>query len=67
MARVCEVCGKGIQRGHKVSHSKQRTKRIFKPNLQIVRVVIGGKRRKMRVCTRCLRTLKKKQEGKIRV
>lgn len=64
MARVCEVCGKGIMRGHKVSHAKQRTKKIFKPNLQTVRVVVDGRKRKMKVCTKCLRTLKKSQGQK---
>lgn len=34
MARVCDITGKGIQRGNHVSHSNRKTKRIFKPNLQ---------------------------------
>ena len=53
----CDMCGKGPQFGHNVSHSKRATKRQFKPNIQRVRVKVGGQMRQMRVCTRCLRTL----------
>ena len=62
MPRTCEACGKGIMRGNKVSHSKHRTKRIFKPNLQTVRLMVDGKKCKMKVCTKCLKTLKKNQK-----
>ena len=31
-----------------------KTKRIFKPNLQSVRAVIGGKTKKIMACTRCI-------------
>jgi len=33
MARICQITGKKVQRGHNVSHSKRRTKRVFLPNL----------------------------------
>lgn len=33
MARRCELTGKGVQVGHKVSHSNRKTKRRFLPNL----------------------------------
>lgn len=56
MARRCEICGKGPQFGHNVSHSKVRTNRRFQPNLQTGLVVIDGKQVRARVCTRCLRT-----------
>lgn len=56
MARKCEVCGKGPQYGHNVSHSKVRTNRRFLPNLQIGTVNVGGRTVKAKVCTRCLRT-----------
>jgi len=55
----CEMCGKSTQFGHNVSHSKKATKRQFKPNIQRVTVEIDGKRRRMYLCTRCLRTLNK--------
>jgi len=55
----CEMCGKGPQFGHNVSHSKRATNRQFKPNVQRVRVEIEGQMRRMYLCTRCLRTLNK--------
>ena len=55
MARRCEICGKGPQYGHNVSHSKVRTNRRFLPNLQTGTVKVGGRVLKARVCTRCLR------------
>ncbi len=52
----CEVCGKTMQTGMKVSHSHIRTKRKWKPNLQRVKVVVGGAPQRINVCTRCLRS-----------
>ena len=34
MARRCIITGKGVQRGHNVSHANNKTKRAFRPNLQ---------------------------------
>jgi large subunit ribosomal protein L28 len=55
----CEICGKTPQFGHNVSHSKRATRRQFKPNIQRVQVEMDGRVRRMKVCTRCLRTLNK--------
>jgi large subunit ribosomal protein L28 len=55
----CELCGKGPQFGHNVSHSKRATNRQFKPNVKRVQVEVDGRLRRMVLCTRCLRTLKK--------
>jgi len=46
--------------GHNVSHSKRRTRRIFKPNLHVVRVEVGGVTKRMKLCSKCLRLLKGK-------
>ncbi len=56
----CEICGKGPQFGHNVSHSKRATNRRFNPNIQQVQIMINGSLRRVRICTRCLRTLNKK-------
>lgn len=56
----CANCNKGVMYGHKVSHAKNRTKRLFKPNLHFARVMFEGKMRRVRLCTKCLRMLKKK-------
>lgn len=50
----CFVCGKGVAHGNNVSHANNRTRRVWKPNLQVARVVIDGTIRKVKVCTRCL-------------
>ena len=42
MARVCDVCGKGKMMGNNVSHANNRSKKIFFPNVQTVRVVTNG-------------------------
>lgn len=55
----CDICGKGPQFGHNVSHSKRRTNRQWKPNLQKLTMMIAGKRKRLTICTRCVRTLNK--------
>ena len=58
----CEICGKGPMFGHNVSHSKRATNRMFRPNIQRKRVLINGQMRRVHICTRCLRTLTRKNE-----
>ncbi len=57
----CEVCGKGIATGNKVSHSNIKTKRSWSPNLQKVKAMVDGSPKKIYVCTRCLRSGKVKR------
>jgi len=56
MANVCDVCGKKSMTGCNVSHAHNKTKKVFKPNLQKVRAVDNGSVRNLKVCTRCIRT-----------
>jgi large subunit ribosomal protein L28 len=58
MSRICDVCGKGPVVGNKVSHANNKTKKVWYPNLQKVRVEDNktGKVKRMKVCTRCLRS-----------
>ena len=56
MARVCELCGKGPVAGHNVSHANNKTGRRWYPNLQRVRAVVDGASRRLRVCTRCIKS-----------
>ena len=58
MAKVCAICGKKPGFGHSRSHSMVATKRRFEPNLQRVRVLIGGSPTRAYVCTRCLKANK---------
>ena len=55
MSKVCDICGKHTVAGRSISHSQRKVQRSFKPNIQRVNVVIDGKRKKMNVCTRCLK------------
>lgn len=56
MAMRCEICGKGPVVGRRVSHAHNVTARRFEPNLQPVRAVVNGATKRMRVCTRCIRS-----------
>ena len=51
----CYACGRGVAFGNNVSHANNKTRRVWKPNLQVVRVLDdSGKIVKVKVCTRCL-------------
>jgi len=54
----CFNCGKGVMYGHNVSHAKNRTRKIFKPNLHNARIKMGGITKTMKLCTKCLRIWK---------
>jgi large subunit ribosomal protein L28 len=56
MARACEVCGKQRSVGSNVSHANNKTKRLWRPNLQQVHAMVNGVGRRLLVCTRCLRS-----------
>lgn len=50
----CFVCDKGVTFGNNVSHANNKTRRTWRPNLQVARVAHEGKIVKVKVCTRCL-------------
>lgn len=56
MAQRCDLCGKGPQFGNRISHAHNVTHRRFNPNLVRVRALLDGVQRRVRVCTRCLRS-----------
>jgi large subunit ribosomal protein L28 len=69
MARVCEICNKRTESGGSIARrglpKKQggvglnitgRSKRKFKPNIQRVRALINGETRRVKVCTRCIKS-----------
>ncbi|HXE81451.1 MAG TPA: 50S ribosomal protein L28 [Vicinamibacterales bacterium] len=58
MAKRCEICGKGPVVGRTISHAHNVRPRRFVPNLQTVRAVVNGGVRRLRVCTRCIRSNK---------
>ncbi len=55
MPSSCDICGKKPSFGMSVSHSHKRTSRRWNPNIQTVRVLISGNRRKKNVCTSCMK------------
>lgn len=56
MANKCDICGKGPQVGRQISHAHNVTRKVWNPNLQKVRAVVDGKRCRIKVCSRCLRS-----------
>ncbi len=58
MARVCEICGKGPQIGHKVSHANNKTKKRSLPNLKKVKAEMKGTVKTVSVCTKCIKSAK---------
>ncbi len=62
MARVCDITGKKPVVGNNVSHSNNKTKRRFLPNLQKKRFYWAEEERwiTLRVSTKAMRTINKK-------
>ena len=56
MAKRCDICGKGPAVGRNVSHAHNVTRRRFEANIQRVKVVVNGGVKRIRVCTRCIRS-----------
>jgi len=60
--RRCQFCGKSSQKGNKISHSAIKTIKRTYPNLRVKRLIINGKKVKVRICAKCLKSLSKKVE-----
>jgi large subunit ribosomal protein L28 len=56
VARVCDICSKRRGVGNNVSHANNKTRRVWRVNLQRVHVVINGTRCHVKACTRCIRS-----------
>jgi large subunit ribosomal protein L28 len=61
MSKKCEICGKGTQNGHNVSHSNIKTKKTWLPNLQKIKAKIGSSVKRVNVCTSCISSGKVKK------
>lgn len=70
MSYVCQICGKGNVMGRSHTHKRgvagkrwkkrtTKTPRLFKVNLQRVTVLVNGEEKKMRLCTKCIKRIKK--------
>ncbi len=56
MAARCEICKRGRIVAQNVSHANNKSKRVQRPNLQRVHANVGGTVRRIRACTRCIRS-----------
>jgi len=69
MSRACEICGKHTTFGNQITRrglAKSRggvgkkttgvSSRPFRANLQVIKTKVGGTVKRMRVCTRCIRS-----------
>ena len=74
MSRVCEICGKKPAAGRMIKRrglAKKKggvgqritgiSKRRFLPNLKMVRALIDGKAKRIKICTKCLKAGKVKK------
>ncbi|OIO74278.1 MAG: 50S ribosomal protein L28 [Elusimicrobia bacterium CG1_02_37_114] len=61
MSFRCVVCGKGPKSGNAVSHSRRATRRVFRPNLQKIRIILNGNVSREYVCTNCIKSGKVKK------
>ncbi|PIU41960.1 MAG: 50S ribosomal protein L28 [Candidatus Omnitrophica bacterium CG07_land_8_20_14_0_80_42_15] len=74
MSRVCEICGKGPAAGRSIKRRGMArrkggagrkitgiTPRRCLPNLKIVKAIINGARKRIKVCTKCLKAGKVKK------
>ncbi|MEO8895633.1 MAG: 50S ribosomal protein L28 [Rhizomicrobium sp.] len=61
MARRCELTGKGTLVGNNVSHANNKTKRIYRPNLQTIDLVSDalGNSYKLKIAMNTLRSVDK--------
>jgi large subunit ribosomal protein L28 len=55
MSMICEVCAKRPLVGNAVSHANNKTKKRSLPNLQRVKVKVGGSVSHIYSCTRCIK------------
>lgn len=64
MASQCDICGRGTVFGRNIRHRHSgrwerkapRTNRVFRANVHKRVVYVDGERRRMSICTRCLRS-----------
>ena len=50
----CDVCGKGVTFGIRVSHSHRRSNRTWKANVRTVRAIVNGSPKTKKILRNCL-------------
>ena len=56
MAKKCDLTGTGAMSGNNVSHSKRHTRTHWSPNVQKVNAIVNGTKKRVCVCTSCLKS-----------
>ncbi|ACL69764.1 50S ribosomal protein L28 [Halothermothrix orenii] len=69
MSRVCEICGKGTVKANRITrrgkakkeggvgkHITKTSRRRQKPNLVKVKAIVDGRPKRIKVCTKCLKS-----------
>jgi len=51
----CAICGKSTIFINKVSHSHRVTRKKQRPNLQKIKAIVNGEKKRIWVCTKCLK------------
>ncbi|OGM18595.1 hypothetical protein A2686_01740 [Candidatus Woesebacteria bacterium RIFCSPHIGHO2_01_FULL_38_10] len=70
MSYVCDICGKKTKIGSSKKHKRgvagkrwkdrvTATPRLFKPNLQKKTIIVSGEKRKVKLCTKCIKRIRK--------
>jgi len=62
MSKICQVTGKRPVTGNNVSHAKNRTKRLFNPNLHHHKFWVESENRwvRLKLCAKGMRIIDKK-------
>jgi large subunit ribosomal protein L28 len=61
MSYKCSICNKHSSSGNSISHSNKSSKRVFKPNLQKLHILLNNKKKHKYVCTSCIKSNKVKK------
>jgi len=69
MSRVCYFCGKSVSFGGNRKHKygggwayrAQRTTRKFKPNMRKIKIEEDGKKKKVDICMKCYKRMRKEK------
>ncbi len=56
MAKRCEICGRGPLYGNSISHAHNVRRRRWNVNLRVVRAIVDGVLKRVRVCADCIRS-----------
>lgn len=76
-ANVCYHCGKGVLFGRSHTHHRgvaggrwkkraPKTQRVFKPNLQKVEIIEAARTLNVKLCTKCLKRVRKDMREGVR-